>query len=92
MHHVHTSPQTHPTDQQGEFMPQGPVMSTAIQEVFLLAWCTSHGAGTSQEHRGSPGGGTNPHTVDLSISMSSSQLLKSITYNTNKSKWPGKPT
>lgn len=91
MHLVHmdTSPHIHPTDQKGEFMTRGPVVNTAIQVVFMLHWCTSHGAGTSQEQRRTPGGGTNPHTVDLSNSTTSSQLLKSITYNTNKSKWPG---
>lgn len=92
MHHVHTSPQIHPTDQKGEFMTRGPVVSTALQEVFLLGWCTSHGAETSQEHGRTPGGGTDPHTIDLSTSTSSSPLLKSITHNTNKSKWPGKAT
>lgn len=94
MYQVQTSPQIHPTDQKGAFMAQGPGMSTAIQEMFLLGWCTSHGDGINEEHRRIPGGGggTNPHTTDLSNSTSSSQLLKSITYNANKSKWPGKPT
>lgn len=50
----------------------------------------SHG---TQPHASSTGGaGTNPHSADLSNSTTSSQLLKSITHNTNKSKWPGKPT